>query len=86
MFYRYSRIGIYLAQPLRGKKDDTAPITSLFKPVPLKPNPDDINVGAELSGTLEKGDLLKVLNQFYQRKEIKVLSKEHGLDSECIKS
>ncbi|XP_046413678.1 ATP-dependent RNA helicase SUV3 homolog, mitochondrial isoform X1 [Neodiprion fabricii] len=78
---RYLRIGAYLAQPLRGKKDDSTTITSLFKPVPVKSNPDDINVGVELSGALNKADLLKVLNQFYQRKEIKVLAMEHGLDS-----
>lgn len=78
---RYFRIGVYLAQPLRGKKDDATPTTSLFKPVPIRPNPDDINVGAELSGTLNKGDLLKVLNKFYQKKEIKVLAVENGLDT-----
>ena len=63
-----------------GRKDD-ANFSSLFIPVPVKPNPDDINVGAELTGALNKSDLLKVLNKFYQRKEIKLLALESGLDS-----
>lgn len=69
-------------QQRRSKKDD-ASVSSLFTPVPVKakPNPDDINVGAELTGTLNKADLLKVLNKFYQQKEIKQLLTENGLDS-----
>lgn len=63
-----------------GRKDD-GNFSSLFIPVPVKPNPDDINVGAELTGALNKSDLLKVLNKFYQRKEIKLLALENGLDS-----
>ncbi|XP_067000401.2 ATP-dependent RNA helicase SUV3 homolog, mitochondrial [Anabrus simplex] len=64
----------------RGKKDDTN-LSSLFIPVPVKPNPDDINVGAELTGSLNKASLLRVLNKFYQKKEIKLLALEHGLDN-----
>lgn len=69
-------------QQCRGKKDDVS-ISSLFIPVPVKAklNPDDINVGAELTGELNKADLLKVLNKFYQQKEIKQLLSENGLDS-----
>lgn len=77
------KYGVYFQQH-RGKKDDSSSsISSLFIPVPVKakPNPDDINVGAELTGTLNKADLLKVLNKFYQRKEIKQLLEENGLDS-----
>lgn len=75
---RYSCVYLQLRQ----KKSD-ASISSLFIPVPVKakPNPDDINVGAELTGTLNKADLLKVLNKFYQQKEIKQLLVENGLDS-----
>ena len=65
---------------LLAKKDDTPPLSSLFKPVPIKPNPDDINVGVELTGHLDKNDLLKVVNQFSQLKEIKFLCMENGLD------
>lgn len=66
--------------PNRGKKDDTN-LSALFIPVPVKPNPDDINVGAELTGSLNKSDLQKILNKFYQNPEIKILAVEHGLDS-----
>ncbi|KAG5884851.1 hypothetical protein JTB14_036087 [Gonioctena quinquepunctata] len=65
----------------RNKKDDSTSISSLFVPVQIKPNPDDINVGAELTGSLNKADLLKVLNKFYQKKEIKLLLNDNGLDS-----
>ena len=69
-------------QPNRGKKDDTHPITtSLFQPVPIKANSDDINVGAELTTSLKKTDLLKILNSFMQKKEVKALATEYGLDS-----
>ncbi|CAB3370056.1 Hypothetical predicted protein [Cloeon dipterum] len=64
----------------RGKKDDSS-FSHLFVPVPVKPSSDDINIGAELTGAeINKDDLLRVLNKFYQRKEIKNLAKEHGLD------
>lgn len=66
--------------PARLKKSDSS-VSSLFIPVPVKPNPDDINVGAELTGNLNKSDLLKVLNKFYQKPAIKVLAMENGLDS-----
>lgn len=65
---------------IRTKKDDSSTLSSLFQPVPIKPTPDDINVGAELTGTLNKADLLKVLNKFYQLKEIKKLLTDNGLD------
>jgi len=64
----------------RGKRDDSN-FSHLFIPVPVKPSSDDINIGAELTGSeINKDDLLKILNQFYQRKEIRLLAKEHGLD------
>lgn len=66
--------------PARFKKSDSS-VSGLFIPVPVKPNPDDINVGAELTGKLNKADLLKVLNKFYQKQEIKILAMENGLDS-----
>ncbi|KAG8233333.1 hypothetical protein J437_LFUL010883 [Ladona fulva] len=64
----------------RGKKDETN-VSSLFVPVPVKPNPDDINIGAELTGSVNKADLLKILNKFYQKKELKLLALENGLDN-----
>uniref|UniRef100_A0A1B6MUP0 ATP-dependent RNA helicase SUV3 homolog, mitochondrial n=1 Tax=Graphocephala atropunctata TaxID=36148 RepID=A0A1B6MUP0_9HEMI len=65
----------------KGKNKNSAPVSTLFVPIAVKSNPDDINIGAELTGTLNKGDLLKILNKFYQKQEIKVLSMENGLDS-----
>lgn len=64
----------------RDKKGDSN-ISQLFVPVPVKANPDDINVGAELTGNLNKGELLKVLNKFYQKQEVKILALENGLDT-----
>jgi len=52
----------------------------LFKPVPVKPNPDDMNFGEEIAGKLNKPALLKQLNLFYNSREVKTLAKEHGLD------
>lgn len=69
-----------LHQQYRGKKDE-ANLSALFKPVPVKSNPDDISVGAELTGKLDKGELLKVLNRFTQKRETKMLCMENGLDS-----
>lgn len=70
--------------PQRGKKDKSD-ISALFSPVPIKPSPDDINIGAELTGSLDKGELLKILNKFTQKKEIRMLCMENGLDSEsCV--
>ncbi|KAF5295532.1 hypothetical protein FQR65_LT19881 [Abscondita terminalis] len=73
-------IGVRCFQQSRSKKDD-ATLSTLFKPVLIKATPDDINVGAELTGKLNKADLLKVLNKFYQLKEIKQLLNENGLDN-----
>ncbi|KAL2731370.1 hypothetical protein V1478_004915 [Vespula squamosa] len=69
----------------RGKKsknntEDISNINKLFHPVPIKSNPDDINIGNELSGNLNKRDLLVILNKFIEMKEIKSLSMECGLD------
>ncbi|XP_044730588.1 ATP-dependent RNA helicase SUV3 homolog, mitochondrial, partial [Chrysoperla carnea] len=67
-------------QIYRGKKDSSK-LSTLFVPVPVKSNPDDINVGAELTGKLNKSDVMKILNKFYQKKEIKSLAMENGLDN-----
>ncbi|XP_023245012.1 ATP-dependent RNA helicase SUV3 homolog, mitochondrial [Copidosoma floridanum] len=75
-------IRIITSQPNRGKKSDcTQNISLLFQPVLVKPTPDDINVGAELTTTLRKTDLLKLLNSFIQVKEVIKLSTEYGLDN-----
>ena len=58
-------------------------LSSLIRPIEVKPvkNPDEINVGVELSGSVAKEDVLRVLNQFLRRGEVKELSAEAGLDS-----
>lgn len=51
-------------------------------PVPVKvANTEDGIVGVELAGKLNKQDILQVLNKFFRRNEVKMLSAEHGLDS-----
>lgn len=72
-------------QPVRGKKDETN-LSALFKPVPVKASPGDVAdvVGAELCGQLDKGELLKLLNRFTQKRETKQLCLENGLDSELF--
>lgn len=65
----------------RGKKDDCSNLSSLFRPVPIKQSLDDINIGLELTGDLDKVELLKILNKFTQKKEVKILCMESGLDS-----
>ncbi|XP_053307034.1 ATP-dependent RNA helicase SUPV3L1, mitochondrial [Spea bombifrons] len=59
-----------------------SPDTSLFFPVQLKPTETgDTDIGAELTQPLNKGEVLKVLNKFYKRKEIQRLGSENGLDA-----
>lgn len=74
------RTSTFFSQHVREKKDDASNISTLFVPVPVKSNLDDINVGAELTGTLKKSDLLKVISKLYQKKEIKTLLADNGLD------
>eukprot|EP00094_Tigriopus_californicus_P005089 TCALIF_04903-PA protein Name:"Similar to CG9791 ATP-dependent RNA helicase SUV3 homolog, mitochondrial (Drosophila melanogaster)" AED:0.08 eAED:0.08 QI:0/0.66/0.57/1/1/1/7/22/758 len=61
---------------------DSSPknINQLFKPLIVKANPDDMNLGEQIAGKLDKSTLLRALNKFLANEEIKKLSKEHGLD------
>lgn len=68
------------ATVVRGGKKDDINLSSLFKPVSVKSCPDDINIGAELTGTIDKTELVKLLNKFTQKKEIRSLCIETGLD------
>lgn len=64
---------------VRTKKDDAT--SSLFRPVPIRHTQDDINVGAEITGSfIDKAELLKILNRFSQKRETRLLCLEHGLD------
>ncbi|KAG8435280.1 hypothetical protein GDO86_013289 [Hymenochirus boettgeri] len=62
--------------------DYKPPDTSLFVPRQLKP-PDngDTDIGAELTQTLNRSEVLKILNKFYKRKEMQRLGSENGLDA-----
>ncbi|KAH8311076.1 hypothetical protein KR044_004131 [Drosophila immigrans] len=64
----------------RNRKHETN-VSALFKPVQVPANAEDEDVGSELVGKLEKSELLKILNKFAQRREIKALCTENGLDS-----
>lgn len=66
----------------RCKKTDPSSLSSLFKPVEIKLSQDDINVGAEITGvSVDKSEIMKILNKFAQRREIRMLCLENGLDS-----
>ncbi|RVE42605.1 hypothetical protein evm_012746 [Chilo suppressalis] len=69
---------------MRTKKHDRGNPSALFVPVPVKPNSDDINIGEEFTGRLKKQDLLKILNRFYQKPEVRVLASENGLDDQLL--
>lgn len=68
----------------RTKKNDKSNVSALFTPVPVMNNMDDINVGVELVGQLRKQDLIRVLNSFYHKPEVKLLSAESGLDDQLL--
>lgn len=64
----------------RGIKDDSSnSVSKLFQPAAIK-EVDASNIGVELTGKINKSQLLSVLNQFSQKKEIFNLCKEYGLD------
>jgi ATP-dependent RNA helicase SUPV3L1/SUV3 len=68
-------------------KSDKQQLSQLVVPVTVKltRNPDDINVGEELTGCkLEKDDILKTLNAFFRRPPIRKLAEENGLDSKLF--
>ncbi|XP_066149573.1 ATP-dependent RNA helicase SUV3 homolog, mitochondrial [Euwallacea fornicatus] len=75
------QIGLPIRLQIRFKRGSKDSVSSLFTPVQVKPNLDDINVGAELTGNLNKADLLKILNKFFQNPSIKHLLTENGLDN-----
>ncbi|CAG0901484.1 unnamed protein product [Cyprideis torosa] len=67
----------------KGANTTTSDPSSLFIPIPVKHNPDDINIGAELAPgpKLEKQDLMKMLTKFFQRDEVRNLCRQEGLDN-----
>lgn len=65
----------------RNRKQQPDNVSALFKPVQVEHNADEIDVGSEIAGKLEKAAVLKILNKFTQRREIKYLCSDNGLDS-----
>ncbi|XP_026134410.1 ATP-dependent RNA helicase SUPV3L1, mitochondrial-like [Carassius auratus] len=55
--------------------------TSLFVPLTVRSDEGDGTVGEELTQPLDKGELLKVLNRFYKRKEMQKLAADQGIDA-----
>ncbi|RWS13248.1 ATP-dependent RNA helicase SUV3-like protein, partial [Dinothrombium tinctorium] len=72
-----------LARCLRLKSDKSNP-SSLFIPIEVKVanNPDDINVGEEITGrSLKKEDIIKLLNDFLRRQPLRQLALNNGIDN-----
>ena len=67
------------------RRKSSTPISTLVVPVPIDPLQSDgsSDVGEEITGKLNREEVLKVLNLFYRRPEIKKLAEEHGIDSKC---
>ncbi|XP_033333098.2 suv3 RNA helicase isoform X1 [Megalopta genalis] len=59
-------------------------VTSLFQPVPIKIERSNTNVGAELTGELNKTDVKVTMNSFASKKSIKDLAAAHGLDKDLL--
>lgn len=82
-------VGCFNSKPnfARGKQDNTNDtpfkISRLFEPNPVKMS-DDTELGIELTGKINKADILKVLNQFSQKKENRDLCSEYGLDGNIL--
>lgn len=76
-------------QPTPGKiicrlKSKNNNIHPFLTPVPVETRPSEENVGAEFTGEINKSELIKILNAFYQKKELKILAAEHGLDGKWL--
>ncbi|XP_017790388.1 PREDICTED: ATP-dependent RNA helicase SUV3 homolog, mitochondrial [Habropoda laboriosa] len=81
IFFRQLKPTVKLTQSIKRKHSKhNSNISSLFEPVPVKTELKDANVGAELSGTLNKITIIQTLCSFANKDAIKDLSKSHGLD------
>ncbi|BET03407.1 ATP-dependent RNA helicase SUV3 [Nesidiocoris tenuis] len=80
-FYSPSYCRILLLR--REKSSDPSKVSNLFTPLLIKAEPEesDMGVGKELTGNISKSELIKVLNKFYTRPEVKQMCTENGLDS-----
>ena len=68
----------------RWKSTNAELLSSLFVPVQVEPTINSghgEDIGEEFTGKLNRDDVLKVMNAFYRRPEMKRLAEEHGRDS-----
>ncbi|GAU91771.1 hypothetical protein RvY_03965 [Ramazzottius varieornatus] len=68
----------------RWKSTNPELISSLFVPVQIEPATNSgqgEDIGEEFTGKLNRDEVLKAMNAFYRRPEMKRLAEEHGLDS-----
>lgn len=74
--------GIKFTQSVRKKqsKHDAQNLNNLFRPVPVKKNVDDANIGVELTGSISKHKMIQILCDFAKHATVKELSAKYGLD------
>ncbi|XP_054731967.1 ATP-dependent RNA helicase SUV3 homolog, mitochondrial [Anastrepha obliqua] len=79
----FANKNVHLSSYIHARNRKTGPqhVSTLFKPVAVPRNTDEHDVGTEMVGKLDKAELLKILNKFTQKREIKILCVENGLDS-----
>ncbi|XP_076624970.1 suv3 RNA helicase [Colletes latitarsis] len=63
------------------KKHSPKSLFSFYHPIPVKTNPNDKNIGIELTGALKKSDIIRVLNTFEHKKSLIDLALTYGLDN-----
>ncbi|RWS23062.1 ATP-dependent RNA helicase SUV3-like protein, partial [Leptotrombidium deliense] len=74
-------------------KSDKPTLSSLVVPIEVKvtSNPDDINLGAEITGgKLKKSEIVTIINEILLREHFKLLAQENGIDhtlfQQCFQS
>ncbi|XP_043251160.1 ATP-dependent RNA helicase SUV3 homolog, mitochondrial [Colletes gigas] len=67
-------------------KRSSKSVSVLYHPVPVKTNPNDKNIGIELTGTLNKSEIIKFLNIFEQKKSVMDLALKYGLDNDLLRT
>lgn len=79
-----NRVFLYNFLRIVRLKKTVPPLSQLIIPLPVKSVSNEPNVGAELTGKLDKDELMRCLAKFYQRREVKAAALENGIDSICI--
>lgn len=84
-------VGCFNTKPCfsRGKQDNTNDepfkISRLFTPSPIEEAAKTDSV-IEFTGTIKKSDIFKVINEFSQKKETRIILSNYGLDGELNSS